>query len=58
MLMEEKAQISFEYLLTALFGIILAIAAAMLITTLRSIAYTAQTKVLQYREDSIASLTQ
>tara|TARA_Y100000310_G_scaffold345396_1_gene464449 strand:- start:13822 stop:13995 length:174 start_codon:yes stop_codon:yes gene_type:complete len=56
--MEEKAQVSFEYLLTALFGIILAIAAAVLIDTFRGIASVAQRRILDYRDSTISSLTQ
>ena len=56
--MEEKAQVAFEYLLTALFGIMLAIAAAMLIDTVRGISTVAQAKILQYREETIGALMQ
>ena len=56
--MEEKAQVSFEYLLTALFGIILAIAAAVLIDTIRTISTVAQGKILAYREETISALMQ
>lgn len=53
---EEKAQVSFEYLVTAMFGIILAIAAAVIIDAVRSIAITSQTKLLKIREETISSL--
>lgn len=53
---EEKAQVSFEYLVTAMFGIILAIAAAIIIDAVRSIAITSQTKLLKIREETISSL--
>jgi len=56
--MEERAQVSFEYLLTALFGIILAIAAAILIDTIRGISQVAQSKILAYRDSTISALTQ
>lgn len=56
--MDEKAQVSFEYLLTALFGIILAIAAAALIGAIKGISSTAQGKVLDYRDSTISALTQ
>ena len=56
--MEEKAQVSFEYLLTALFGIILAIAAAVLIDTMRGISTVAQGQILTYRDSTISALTQ
>jgi uncharacterized protein (UPF0333 family) len=54
--MEERAQVSFEYLVTAMFGIVLAIAAAIIIDAVRSIAVTSQTRLLEIREDTIASL--
>ncbi|MCX6799060.1 MAG: hypothetical protein NTW59_03130 [Candidatus Diapherotrites archaeon] len=56
--MEERAQVSLEYLLMALFGIILATAAAMLIEALRGIALSAQGKILDYRDNTIAALLQ
>ena len=54
--MEEKAQVSFEYLMTALFGIVLAIAAALLIDTIRGVATVAQGKILEYRDETVAAL--
>ena len=54
--MDFKAQVSFEYLLTAMFGIILAIAAAIIIETVRSVALNAQAELLEIREKTIASL--
>jgi len=54
--MDEWAQVSFEYLLTAMFGIILAMSAAMLIEAVRTIAISAQARVLEVREKTIASL--
>ena len=56
--MEERAQVSFEYLLTALFGIILAIAAALLIDTIRGVATVAQGKILEYRDETVSALMQ
>lgn len=49
MFKEEKAQVSFEYLLTAVFGIMLAIGAAMVIETLRQVALQAQADILTTR---------
>ncbi len=49
MFREEKAQVSFEYLLTAVFGIMLAIGAAMVIETLRQVALQAQADILTTR---------
>ena len=54
--MDCKAQVSFEYLLAAMFGIILAMAAAVLVEAVRAIAVSAQAKVLDVREQTIASL--
>ncbi len=56
--MEERAQVSFEYLLTALFGIILAISAALLIDTIRGVATVAQGKILEYRDETVSALMQ
>ncbi len=46
---EEHAQVSFEYLLTSVFAIILAISAAVVIETLRQIALDAQAQLLTTR---------
>jgi len=54
--MDDKAQVSIEYLITALFGIMLAMAAAVMIEALRGIALDARAKVLTYREQTISSL--
>jgi uncharacterized protein (UPF0333 family) len=54
--MESRAQVSIEYLLMALFGIVLALTAALLIDTIRGVALTAQGKILAYRDETIASL--
>lgn len=56
--MEQRAQVSVEYLLMALFGIVLATAAAVLIDALRGVALSAQGRVLDYRDNTIASLLQ
>ncbi len=49
MLKEEKAQVSFEYLLTSVFAIVLAISAAVVIETLRQIALDTQATLLTTR---------
>ena len=54
--MESRGQVSLEYLLTILFAIILAIAAAVLALNLSSISQVAKTKILTYREEIISSL--
>ena len=56
--MDNKAQVSIEYLLLALFGIILATVAAMLVDGIGSVAQTAQGRILEYRHQTIASLLQ
>ena len=55
---EERAQVSFEYLLTAVFGIMLAIGAAMVIETLRQVALNAQADILTTRARVIENIIQ
>jgi uncharacterized protein (UPF0333 family) len=47
--MEERAQVSFEYLLTATFAILLAIFSAVMVESLRSLASQAQRDILNTR---------
>ena len=54
--MDDKAQVSFEYLLTAVFGIVLAMVAALLIQSIDGIAVTAKNKIAEYRAETISSL--
>ena len=54
--MDKRAQVAVEYLIMALFGIMLAMAAALLIDTIRNVAIAAQTQVLDYRQKTIESL--
>jgi uncharacterized protein (UPF0333 family) len=54
--MDCRAQISFEYLVLATFAIILAIAAALLLDTLRTISLSSQAKILNYRNKTITSI--
>lgn len=56
--MDNKAQVSFEYLLMAIFGIVLATIAALLIQGIDGIALTAKNKIVSYREETISSLMQ
>ena len=56
--MDSRAQVSIEYLLLALFGIVLATVAAMLIDGIGSVAQTAQGRILEYRHQTITSLLQ
>ena len=56
--MDSRAQVSIEYLLMAMFGIVLAIAAAMVVDALRGVALNAQGRILDYRDNTIASLLQ
>lgn len=46
----EKAQVSLEYLLIVLFGVLLAVSAAAMALNLIGVANTAKTKILSYRE--------
>jgi len=54
--MESKAQISFEYLLTLTFALLLVIAATVVALDLGSISQIAQGKILQAREETISSI--
>lgn len=54
--MEERAQVSFEYLLTAVFAIMLAISAAIIVEALRSIALQAQADLLSARARTIENI--
>ncbi len=47
---KEKAQVSLEYLLIVLFGVLLAVSAAAMALNLIGVANTAKTKILGYRE--------
>ncbi len=53
---EEKAQVAFEYLLTAVFGIMLAITAAIIVETLRGIAIESRAEILNSREETISTI--
>jgi len=54
--MEETAQVSFEYLLTAVFAIMLAISAAILVEAMRSLAIKAQSDLLSTRSRVIENI--
>lgn len=54
--MEETAQVSFEYLLTAVFAIMLAISAAILVEAMRSLAMKAQADILSTRSRVIENI--
>lgn len=54
--MEERAQVSFEYLLTAAFTILLAIFSAVLVESLRGIALKAQADILSTRARVIENI--
>lgn len=49
MLREEKAQVSFDYLLTAVFAIFLAIGVAVIVEVIKGFAYDAQADLLTTR---------
>ncbi len=54
--MEETAQVSFEYLLTAVFAIMLAIFAAVIVEAMRSLALQAQADILSTRSKVIENI--
>ncbi len=54
--MENKGQVSVEYLLSVLFAIILVIAAAILLDNIRVITQVAKSRIVSYREDMVISL--
>lgn len=54
----EKAQVSFEYLLIAVFSIMIAVAAATMLETLRQIALSAQADILSERAKVIENVLQ
>lgn len=47
-----------EYLTMVMFGLLLAVAAGLLLASVNSVATTAKAKVLTYREQAIANLMQ
>jgi uncharacterized protein (UPF0333 family) len=53
---EERAQVSFEYLLTAAFAIMLAISAAIIVEALKSLALQAQADLLSTRAKVIENI--
>jgi uncharacterized protein (UPF0333 family) len=55
---EEKAQVSFEYLLTSVFAIMLAVGAATVLETLRQVAINAQADMLSERARVIENILQ
>ncbi|MFH0715031.1 MAG: hypothetical protein V1847_04985 [Candidatus Diapherotrites archaeon] len=54
--MDSKGQVSFEYLLTLGFAVVLVVAASVLALNAAGVAQVAQTKILAIREQAIASL--
>ena len=56
--MNNRAQVAIEYLLLALFGIVLAAIAALVIDGVSSMSQSAQGRILEYRHQTIASLLQ
>ena len=55
---EERAQVSFEYLLTSVFAIMLAIGAALVVDALRNIAVDSKTQLLTTRAAVIENILQ
>ncbi len=56
MKLNQKAQVSLEYLLTVMFAIVLAVTAAALVLNLSGVSQQAKAKVLEYRDTLIAQL--
>ena len=54
--MEEKAQVSVDYLLIAVFSVILAITAALMVEALRSAALKSQADILSTRAKVIENI--
>ena len=54
--MDEKAQVSIEYLLTVLFAVLLVIAVTIIAFNISQIADRAQLKVLQNRDSAVSTL--
>jgi uncharacterized protein (UPF0333 family) len=53
---DKKAQISVEYLLMILFGIILVVISGIVVINLNNLVGVAKTKILNYRDNIISSL--
>ncbi len=56
--MKSRAQVSIEYLTVVMFGLLLAVAAGLLLASVSTIANTAKAKVLTLREQAISNLLQ
>ncbi len=56
--MNSRAQVSMEYLTTILFGLMLAVAAGLLLHSASTLANSAKAKILTNRENAIANLLQ
>ena len=54
--MEERAQVAFEYLLTAVFAIMLAAFSALIVEALRGIATDSQVQILNTRSKVIENI--
>lgn len=55
-LQEQKAQISVEYLIMIIFGMILVISTGLIIINLNSFVTVAKSKILSYRDNLLTSL--
>ncbi|MDD3178393.1 MAG: hypothetical protein PHR26_02645 [Candidatus ainarchaeum sp.] len=55
-LKEEKAQVSVEYLIMIVFGLMLVITTGIIIINLNSFVTMAKAKILTYRDNILASL--
>jgi len=54
--MEERAQVAVEYLLTVLFAVLLIIAVTVIAFSVTTISNTAETKVINIKNDAIQTL--
>ncbi len=54
--MDNKAQISFEYLLTVTFALVLVVAAVVVALNLANLSQLAKTRILEAREETISSI--
>ena len=54
--MDEKAQVSLEYLLTVTFAIILTIAVAILVVYIGGLADDKKAEIINYRRDTVGEL--
>ena len=54
--MDNRAQVSFEYLLTVTFGVVLVLAAFVIALQMKALADAAKADILQYRQSTIQTM--